>query len=189
MLRVITAPASDARVMSLADLKARLRVDFSDDDAVLDMILLAATEMAERFTSRRFLTQTLEWVTDNLVPGMRLPVAPVASVTFVKALDYPAGPAYTTLAASDYIVSPDGKATIINKPYNLRWPWVGQGAEPVVIRFVAGGAASAVSPSTLTAIAMLAGHFYNNREAFRPGSAPLQEVPWGVQALLSGDQW
>ncbi|SEE59802.1 phage conserved hypothetical protein, phiE125 gp8 family [Rhizobiales bacterium GAS188] len=196
MLRTITAPTAEATsVVSLADAKAQLRVDFPDEDIYITGLIAVALENVERMVQRRYRPQTLEWVTGDLHNGMVLPLAPVTSVVSLTYLQYPYGPA-AVLDPSAYIVVPDGQATKITRPYNLIWPWIGQGPEPVVIRFVCGydPASSspdpAPSPSVLHAIKLLVSHWYERREPLNAlAQSGTTELPYGVTHLLWPERW
>lgn len=80
--RLVTPPANSP--ISLETLKAHLRVDFADEDSLIEAYLLAATSRAEQITGRALCTQTIE---DRLVNGCgeidlaRWPVQTIKSVT------------------------------------------------------------------------------------------------------------
>lgn len=80
------------RPVSLAEAKAHLRVDFSDDDTLISALIDAATAHIDGYTgilARALVTQTwrqdfCDWPGDRV---LRLPLAPVASVESVKYFD------------------------------------------------------------------------------------------------------
>ena len=59
-LKVTAAPASEP--VSLTDLKTWLRIDWTDDDAWLSLLIQDARAWVESHTSRALITQTLQGV-------------------------------------------------------------------------------------------------------------------------------
>lgn len=92
----------------------------------------------EACVQRRYLTQTLDWVLQAWPRDgiLRLPVAPVASVTSVKYRD--PDNAEQTVDAADYRERPVGQGLAITASDVFCWPLLGDHAEPVTVRFVAG---------------------------------------------------
>ncbi len=180
-------------IVSLADLKAHCRIDGVDDDALVTAYLGVAIAMVESKTQRSLLPKTYEWTTASLVNGMRIPLAPVVQVRSIKYLTFPYGP-QTTLATSDYIVAPNGQGYAICKPYYLRWPWIGQGPNPVLVCFDAGDA-SLISDGARHAIKMIVADLFEYRtpNVLSSGSFQAPKLSDGVlstvDALLLPDQW
>ena len=71
-------------VLTTAQAKTALRVDFSEDDDFIDALVQGATEMAQKILNRALITQTViaEW--DAVDYETILPYAPVQSITSVK---------------------------------------------------------------------------------------------------------
>lgn len=65
---LISAPAAEP--ISVTDMKAHLRVDFSDDDALIGGLIVAARKYVESITGRRLLTQQWKYTLDR-VPRAR----------------------------------------------------------------------------------------------------------------------
>lgn len=214
-LRLVT-PATGYPV-SLAEAKAHLRVENTDDDIYIGSLIAAATAFVESVTQRRFCQQTLEWIRNEWPDKIRLPVAPVqsvASITYVAAdgttqtLDptlyvvRSSGATKEIIAAASYYY---GLGEIAFAPGPLiPWPWplLGPAPEPVVIRFVAGYGATDTQddqkdsddqtanpvPATVQhAIKLLLGQWYDSREAVQPGN--MTEPPFAVTALLESEKW
>ena len=72
---LVLATNPTTKVVSVADVKSHLRIDTSDEDTLLGLYIDAATEMAENFCSRHFITHDYKLYFD--------------SVTSVASLVYP----------------------------------------------------------------------------------------------------
>lgn len=182
-LRVITPPASEP--VSIETVKSHLRVDISDDDALIASYLTTAREKGEGIARRAFVTQTLELVIDDW-PGngvLKLPRPPLQSVSSVRYLD-DAGDEHTF---TDYLVdarSEPGKIIFKSFPSQKLFP---SGA--IAIRFVAGyGAAGSVPNVFVQGILMLVGHWYENREAVTANNFQAYEIPIGPKNLFLSDR-
>ena len=167
-LQRITAPV--LWPISLADVKAHCRVDLNDDDALLQTLLEAATEMAEQATGRALCTQTWELSLEAFPPSSnthsqafvltRVPLQSVTRLSFTDALgvnqDFlPAD--YSLNNCDDF-----GFSTVV-PAFATLWPI---GARDIKVRFVAGYAdASAVPASIKQWIKLQVAAMYENREA------------------------
>src|SRR4051794_386751 len=69
-LKVTTQPTVE--VLTLAEAKAHLRVDITDDDDLITELIVAARESCERWVSRSFLTTTWRLTLDHF-PGAFVP--------------------------------------------------------------------------------------------------------------------
>ena len=197
-LRVVTPPSpaegeSVAGLITLAQAKAQLRVDFDDDDDLINGMIAAATDQVQANTQRRYLPQSLAWVLQDWGDHMVLPVAPggdssgveITGVTYVDE-----NGDTQTLDPSIYWAKPHGDTMKLVLRWYQIWPWLGDGPDRVVIAFDINDQ-SEVSFSAKTATKMLVSHYYQHREAVvgvdnRDSSTPL---PLGVEALLSPERW
>jgi uncharacterized phiE125 gp8 family phage protein len=175
--------------VTLAQAKAHLRVDFDDEDSTITALIAAATRAVENRVQRRYCTQTVEWVIQNFpMCGLRLPLAPVASVDSVQYTN--ADGSVSTLDADSYVVTSQGTATVLYPALGAIWPLAWPGPKPVAITFTAGGAAAAVEAHVTAAILLMIGHLYQNREAvvLPQGGNPV-ELPLGVADLMLAEAW
>ena len=81
-LRRTTAPSLEP--ITLAETKLFLRVDHSDEDALIASLITAARESAESYTRRSFITQTWELSYNDAAPTtIMLPMRPVQNITSI----------------------------------------------------------------------------------------------------------
>lgn len=177
-LRLVTGPAT--MPITLAEAKTHLRVDSTDEDALITAMIASATEHAETFTGRRLIDQTLDYVAEGFPrSGMkiRLPLAPVISV---EGVFYSKDGAETEMDAGAYVVELIG-GTI----QATTWP----AADSIRVRFRVGYVDAQSSPpgevpgDIVAAIKLTVGHLYQNRESVATGVA-VAELPLGIEALL-----
>jgi uncharacterized phiE125 gp8 family phage protein len=132
--------------------------------------------------------QTLDYTLPDFPAGdIILPVQPVASVTSVTYIN---GSGVSTPFTSFTLIS-DGPRSRVVLDYNVTWPSTREHGNAVTVRFVAGYDPTTDSPQSLTgnipndlktAILMLVGDMYENREA----STPFETNPNpAVTALIS----
>lgn len=180
-LRVATPPA--AAVVSLDEMRRHLRIDTAEEDLELQVFIDAAQGMAESHAQRRFVAQTLEWVTTGFFDP--LPVAPVVAASI--AVQYvPDGQAsLTTWSATNWTVRQRGAWTWIVPNSGTVVPLVEDDVdEPIVVTFDAGDAVADVDPKVKAAVLMMAAHLYRNREG---GPAPTATDLF--HRLLSDQVW
>lgn len=185
--RVVAPPAP---IISLVDAKKHLRVDWEDDDALIEGLVQAAVQHIDGPTGwvgRCFGPQTLEAVLERWERTVRLPCEPIIGIESVKYLD--GSGVLQTVAPADYGF---GSSLWFRSGWSA--PAVGRFPDPIRIRYRAGynGATGAGAGEVQTgelpfpvraAILLHVGHLYANREA---ASAEGQhQLPMAYDALLS----
>lgn len=190
-LKLATAPAAEP--VSLTEAKAQLRVDFTDDDDLIDAVITAARETAELVTRRAFINQTWDLYLDAF-PGegrIDLPLPPLVSVTGVYYT--PVDSSEATFAAAGYVVDDKGEPGGVVLKDGYSWPADELAiVNGVRIRFVCGyGAAATYVPTRYRqAIKLLIGHFYENREDVVVGQGlTIDKLPLGALSLLGFDRF
>ncbi len=183
-LKLVTAPAVE--LMSTANAKAHLRVDSTDDDTLIGVLIKAARQHAENVASRALITQTWDYQLDAWPDGdeITIPLPPLQSVTSVKYYDT-AGTEYT-MTATDYIVDTKSEPGRIVLAYGKSWPSTTlRPAAGVIVRFVAGygDAAANVPEAIIAALKLHIGYLYEQREAVNIGNI-VNELPLAYDALL-----
>jgi len=186
-IRKITAPA--VTPVTLAEAKAHLNVDFSDDDSLIALYLASATDTAQEFMGRAIVEQTLELVIDEFPDeGVRLPYPPLVEVVSVY-YDREDDGFETPLSDAEYVVdnaSEPGWVVPVTS-----WPATIAGINAVRIRYIAGYAAQG-SPADYTigipgaikaAVLLTLGTLYAHRSSVVVGVAPAL-LPWSAEQLL-----
>ena len=185
-LSLVTAPADEP--LSREEAKEHLRVSVTDEDALIDGLIIAARERAEQETHRALITQTWD-ATGRCFPGIfRLPKPPLQSVTYLKYFDT-ANAEQTLDATTFYKVSapagPQAEPGRISLRYGQVWPSVYAEEDVVTVRFVAGyGDAEDVPQLIKQAMLLMLGHWYANREQVVVGTITA-ELPMGAKAMLA----
>lgn len=152
--KLITAPVE--LPVTLAQARQHLKTSLTAEDSLILAAIYQATEHAEDFTGRRFITQTWELVLDAFPhsPGtITLPTAPVASVTSVKYLD--AAHVEQTLDVGDYQVDLISQPARILPDVDAHWPNTSDKVNAVTVRFVCGYGLAGAVPFTIKAAILL----------------------------------
>lgn len=175
-----TAPAE--LPVSLAEAKAHLRVTSANEDALITNLIKAATSHTEQLTGRAIVTQTWMKVLDNFPSDAIELKASLGSVTEIKYVD-PDG-AEQTLDPAHYQIDPYRLPGWVMPAYGYDWPEARATVNSVKVKFVCGfGNAASVPPDIKSALLLLIGHLYENREASTDRA--LTEVPFAYEALIS----
>jgi uncharacterized phiE125 gp8 family phage protein len=177
-MQLITPPAGEP--VSLAEAKLHLRVDFDDDDSLIQVLISAARQAAETLTNRQLVTARWRMVLDSFpgpslmgvpagqtftLPGhaVLLPKSPVQSVVEIRYLDM-AG-AWQVMPAANYTVDSVCEPARITPVFGQIWPIALPQIGAVSVIFDAGyGDASTVPEGIKTWIKLRLGSLYVHRE-------------------------
>jgi len=176
--------------VTLAEAKLHLRVDYTDDDTLITMLIDAATSYIDGpngFLGRALIDQTWDLVLDTFPTNeIKIPIPPLIEVLSVS-YDDPSG--------LEQAVDP-AKYTVddVNEPGWIvpdgTWPATFQGINAVRIRFRAGYVDQSFSPPVgevpgdiKAALLIYLGSLYANREDVITGQAAVA-LPWGADQLL-----
>jgi uncharacterized phiE125 gp8 family phage protein len=185
-IEVLTPP--DAEPVEAAELAAHLRLNTGTAEyEALDAFIRSARELFERSTGRAVLpTQFRQWLPRFCAPVdlLRGPVTAIDAVGYLdadgdeQALDGEEGEYAADLTGIPAVVYvPDGAYPVLHAD-TLRPAW---------IDFTAGWEASSggneVPEVVVTAIKLLAAHYYRFRESYT--EAPLRDLPQGFQAVVN----
>lgn len=167
--------------------KLDLKVDQTDEDGLIDILIQAARELVEEKTQSSLITQTRVMKMDYFPNSdtITLPFGPVQSVSSVYY--YNDDGDSTLLSSSLYWVDSDSRiARIVVKD---SWPSTEDRPGAVVITYVCGyGSAGSNVPAPLRkAILLLVGHFYENRQNVIVSGSPtgVIEIPFGAEVLIA----
>ncbi len=153
--------ASDAPLVSLADVKTHLNITATTNDEELRRFIDAATDAAERYTGRSLRGQSVtETLDGNGTPNLLLGSVPVRSVTSVTI-------GGSTVAATGYTASTSGVLTRLGGSYTPG-PWT-PGVGNVTVTYLAGEASP--PPAAVQAVLELVRHLWQTQRGTMPGRA------------------
>ncbi len=184
-LKLVTKPSKEP--ITLDEIKDHLKLELSDasEDPLVSRLIVAARRRAENFLWRAIMTQTWDYFLDDF-PGdlddtIFLPLPPLQSVTTVKYIDLDG--VQQTLSATLWKIDTVSEPARLVPAFNETWPSTRDEINAVEIRFVAGYADIGEVPEEIkTAMKMMAGTWYENRESQQEG-AELQPIPLNEDAV------
>lgn len=136
-IKVVTPPAVEP--VSLSEAKAHLRVDGSDEDAVITRLIGVAREECEHILGRSVAPQTLMVLLDKFPCGaIVLPRGPVVAIDLVEYVDT-AG-ATQTIAGANYTVDDAQIDGWLLPAYDYEWPATREQANAVRVTYQTGWA-------------------------------------------------
>jgi len=208
--QLITPPASEP--VTLAQAKLHMRLDFDDENALVQGLITAAREYCEQVIQRAIYNRTYVLSLDQFNYGdwrstipmdrrnplrfsalwqsmaLRLPMPRLVSVSSITYLDTTG--TQQTLDPSSYVVDASSEPARIVPAVNLTWPTTDYYIPgSVKVTYISGSYGDGVETDTCPAsirqaILLLIGAWYQNREAISP--LTLKTVPMAVDALLNG---
>lgn len=173
--------------VTLVEAKSHLRVDHTDEDDLISILIQAAREMVEKHTNRSLITQTRVIKLDGFPWGdtLRLTDGPVSSITSIYYDDD--ADANTLLASSLYWTDLDSNIPRVR--VKSSFPSTYDKPNAVQITYIAGyGADGSYVPQPLKqAMLLILGHLYENRQQVIVSGSPTGalEIPFGANALMS----
>jgi uncharacterized phiE125 gp8 family phage protein len=194
-LSLVTPPVGEP--LSIEDLKTHVKVDGSESDAELTDWGIAARMDTETFTRCAWLTQSVD-VTLSHFPFDRraivIPIRPLLSVTGIDYVD--ASGVAQTLDPSLYTVDapkpvggvPEfGRVSLAYGQFFWPFPPAMRVTNGVTLHCVVGyGPTAASTPATAkTAMKLLVGNWWRNREAGAIVRGSSDSLPYGVDRVLA----
>lgn len=180
---LVTPPA--AAPLTLDEVKAQIRTDSSDEDALLTILIAAAVAYLDGWTGilgRCMVTQTWRRSFDDLARCLRLPLpaSNISSIT-VQASDG----TQSTVAGSNYTLQEDELGSFVRFKDSYSFPSDLYETKAVAVTFTAGFGTAADVPADLKiAMLMLIGHWFSNRETVNIGNI-VSSLPFGFDAFVS----
>lgn len=191
-----TTTAATDWPISLAEVKAHLRLDDDDDNEAtyLRSLIMAATQYAEQFLKRQLITATLTLRLDDFPRGSTdaertiwLPNPPLQSVTSVVYLD--SAGASQTLSSSLYRVDATDEPGRISEAFGQSWPATYPVSAAITVVYVAGWTSEANVPEPIkAAMKLLVSHWFENREpaSDADATAAYERLLWPYRAWELG---
>ena len=183
--KLITAPTDTA--ISLAEAKAHLVVEHSDDDTLIAAYISQATGFAEKYTGLHLMSQTWDYYFNCVnVNELSIDVNNATSVDQISYRETAGGLVLTQLPA---VIATDYYVDLVSCPLKVKpvssWPTItSEGYNNFVVRVTSGFASAAVVPSEIkTALYLIVGHLYRNRESVTVVN--MHELPMGVSDFLN----
>jgi len=153
----------------------------TDENDLLDSLIISARQWAEEFTRRAFTTRTCTLRLDRFPAEIILPRPPLSSVTSITYVDVN-GDSQTLDSSAYQVVTYEEPARIVTA-YGESWPSTRSVPEAVTVTYVAGyGDASAVPDTIKNALKLLVSHWFERREVV--AAANLKPVPLNVERML-----
>lgn len=194
--------------VDLATAKLHLKVDTTDDDALITSLIAAARRACEAFTGLAFITQTWELWLDRAPSDRRgspwwdgtregpislieqpmrvlpIPKPPLQAANFA-ASTFALDNTETVFDSSSYIIDLKSRPGRMALNVGAVWPTGLRAVNAIKVSFQAGfgDTASSVPEDIKQAVLLLVGHLYENREAVTKDISPT-ELPLGVRTLL-----
>jgi len=185
-LKPVLSSAPATNPITDDEAKSHLRVDHTDEDTHIGLLVDAVTAYVDGYSGilgRALVTQT--WTQDfNAWPcdRLRLPLAPVASITSITYYD--TNNDSQTLSSANYTLLEDSRGPAAVWAFNANLPSVYDREDAIRVTFVAGyGAASAVPAAIKAAMLLMVADLYENREPVVIGQAVNETM--AVQRLLA----
>lgn len=182
---LLAAPAVEP--LSLADAKAFLRVETSDDDDVVTALIAGARIHIEAQTRRALITQSWRLVFDRWPIDGLLSIVPAPLQALAAARVYDANNVAQALDVSAFVLD-KGASALIFAPNFAPWalPAPGRVAAGIELDVTVGygDAATDVPEPLRQAIRLLTAHWYENRGLVAT-SASYSALPQTVAALIA----
>lgn len=145
-LITISAPATEP--ITAAEVKASARIDTTDFDGQIAIIIPGLRDYVENFLGRRLITQTVELVLDAFPDAeidLRLPdVQSITSVTYIDG-----DGATQTLTGTDYSLDGSSSPCWLLPAYGTSWPATRDTVNALRVRYVVGYGAAAAVPAAI----------------------------------------
>ncbi len=170
MYKVTTAPIAEP--ITLSDVKNHLKVDTTEDDTLIGVIIQAVREYVESYTGRALMEQTVQeyfdtfpsFTASNPRGGIEIRFAPLKSLTFIKYKDSD-DVTQTLTVDTDYTLDNISEPPRIFPAYGQSWPTVRDIPNAVWIEYQAGYTAASDVPAVIKqAMLLIIGKMYEQRE-------------------------
>lgn len=173
-MSLLTITAADPAVLpvTLAEVKANSVVEHTDDDTLLEIILLAAIERVEKDTGKDLVSRSYRMSLDDFPRNgeIKLLRGPVIEVTAVKYFSASASPQFQTIASTVWSLDKGVRPNVVYLNYEQEWPVPNDVRGAVQVEYRSGYVDTSDSPIATSipktlkqAILMIADDTYRNR--------------------------
>lgn len=180
---LVTPPA--AAPLTIDEVKAQVRADGTDEDALLAILIAAAVAYLDGWSGilgRCLVTQTWSLSFDDFSRCMRLPM-PASAISSIEVQALDGTP--STVSGSNYTLQDDELGSFVRFKDSYSFPSDLHETKAVAITFTAGfGTAAAVPADLKIAMLMLIGHWFANRETVNIGNIT-SSLPFGFDTMVS----
>ena len=183
MAKSFSFTASTTAIITTAEAKQHLKVDTSADDTYIDDLVQAATESAQVFTNRFFISTTITQHGDKWCDLSVLFKSPVSSTLHIKYYD--SDNTIQTLSPSVYTTDLTHNPARVGLSPNQSFPALADRISAVECKYIVGygSAASSVPTAIKQAVLLTIGNWYENRQQVVVGRTAT-ELPKSAQYLL-----
>ena len=186
-LLTTTPPATEP--VTLAEAKAWLRVEGTEEDALIGALITAARQHIEGFTRRALVTTGYTLKLDAFPYDARnqsreivLPRPPLASLTSIEYLD--TNGALQTLNPTTYVVDTYAQPAKVFCRTETAWPATYTVPNAITLVYTAGyGTPAAIPAGLLIALRYIVAHWYELRTPVNVGNI-VNEIPLTAQTLM-----
>ena len=183
--QITQAPTGEP--LTLAEVKAHIRVDVPDDDVLITALIAAARQHIEQITARSLITQKWAYVTNGFYrPESAMLQLEKGPITSIDSINYVAMDGTTqVMPSTDYIADLSGQLAKITPKFGKIWPITLPQMASVTVNFTAGYGAAANVPELLKHwMRLRIGSLYENREDVLVGARIIViEMPF-IDSLL-----
>lgn len=163
--------------ITVEEAKAHCAIEHTDDDAIIGIYIAQAVDYAENYTGRQLMDQVWTAYYDSWHTVFALPFRPLKSVV-IKYTD-PAGDEQI-LSADQYMVDDQEYPALVSAE---TWPETKATYNAIRVEATCGYVdASDVPAGIKSAMYLLTGHLYENREG--SAAVKISELPLGVDSFL-----
>lgn len=176
-VQLVTAPSQEP--VSLLEAKNHLRVDGSQDDALIQLCISSARMLFEKSCEISIASQTLRLCLDEFPEVIHLPSGPVTAITEISFTDSLGEEQTLAEWVADVVSSP----ARITPSAGAVWPQTASQLNAVRVTYTTGWTPSSVPKLLKSGILFYVGHLFANREAVITGTAT--ELPLAVESIMA----